>query len=110
VNWGAKVAEVVKIEGYDSLEELAEPVFSDAVFPAICMNEGCDFTCEKEPDHAPPPGASALQEISHRGRPSRSVLNNPGPPQLVPSIDVLNSKYRKDRCPQRPASHSESQI
>jgi hypothetical protein len=25
-------------------------VFSDAVSPAICMNEGCDFTCEMEPD------------------------------------------------------------
>jgi hypothetical protein len=23
---------------------------SDAVSPAICMNEGCDFTCEMEPD------------------------------------------------------------
>jgi hypothetical protein len=22
-----------------------EAVFSDSVSPAICMNEGCDFTC-----------------------------------------------------------------
>ena len=27
-----------------------EAVFSDSVSPAICMNEGCDFTCEMEPD------------------------------------------------------------
>jgi hypothetical protein len=27
-----------------------DAVFSDAVSPAICMNEGCDFTCEMEPD------------------------------------------------------------
>ena len=25
-------------------------VFSDSVSPAICMNEGCDYTCEMEPD------------------------------------------------------------
>ena len=34
----------------DSTEELMEAVFSDSVSPAICMNEGCDFTCEMEPD------------------------------------------------------------
>jgi hypothetical protein len=27
-----------------------EAVFSDAVSPAICMNEDCNFTCEMEPD------------------------------------------------------------
>jgi hypothetical protein len=46
----AKLAKLIEIEGYDSLEELLEAVFSDAVSPAICMNEGCDFTCEMEPD------------------------------------------------------------
>ena len=46
----AKLAKLVEIEGYDSIEELMEAVFSDSVSPAICMNEGCDFTCEMEPD------------------------------------------------------------
>ena len=46
----AKLAKLVEIEGYASIEELLEAVFSDAVSPAICMNEGCDFTCEMEPD------------------------------------------------------------
>jgi hypothetical protein len=46
----AKLAKLIEIEGYDSFEELAEAVFSDAVSPAICVNEGCDFTCEMEPD------------------------------------------------------------
>ena len=46
----AKLAKLVEIEGYDSSDELMEAVFSDAVSPAICMNEGCDFTCEMEPD------------------------------------------------------------
>jgi hypothetical protein len=30
-----------------------EAVFLDAVSPAICMNEGCGFTCEMEPDQDP---------------------------------------------------------
>ena len=46
----AKLAKLVEIEGYDSSDELFEAVFSDAVSPAICMNEDCDFTCEMEPD------------------------------------------------------------
>jgi hypothetical protein len=46
----AKLAKLLEIEGYDSLAKLMEAVFSDAVSPAICMNEGCDFTCEMEPD------------------------------------------------------------
>jgi hypothetical protein len=46
----AKLAKLHEIEGYDSFDELAEAVFSDSVSPAICMNEGCDFTCEMEPN------------------------------------------------------------
>jgi hypothetical protein len=46
----AKLAKLIEIEGYDSIEALMEVVFSDAVSPAICMNEDCDFTCEMEPD------------------------------------------------------------
>jgi hypothetical protein len=46
----AKLAKLVEIEGYNSADELMEAVISDAVSPAICMNEGCDFTCEMEPD------------------------------------------------------------
>jgi hypothetical protein len=42
----AKLAKLIEIEGYDSIEALMEAVFSDAVSPAICMNEGCDFTCD----------------------------------------------------------------
>ena len=46
----AKLAKLLEIEGYDSIEELIAAILSDAVSPAICMNEGCDFTCEMEPD------------------------------------------------------------
>ena len=46
----AKLAKLLEIEGYDSVEALMEAVFSDSVSPAICMNDECDFTCEMEPD------------------------------------------------------------
>ena len=45
-----KLSKLIEIEGYESIGELAEAVFSDSVSPAICMNEDCDFTCEMEPD------------------------------------------------------------
>ena len=46
----AKLKKLIEIEGYDSTEALMEAVFSDSVSPAICINEGCDYTCEMEPD------------------------------------------------------------
>ena len=46
----AKLSKLIEIEGYDSIEQLAEVVFSDAASPAICMNEDCNFTGEMEPD------------------------------------------------------------
>jgi hypothetical protein len=45
-----KLAKLMEIEGYDTIEELFEAALSDTVSPAICMNEDCDFTCEMEPD------------------------------------------------------------
>jgi hypothetical protein len=45
-----KLAKLMEIEGYDTMEELAQAVLSDSVSPAICMNEDCNFTCEMEPD------------------------------------------------------------
>jgi hypothetical protein len=46
----AKLTKLLEIEGYESVEDLIEAVFSDSVSPAICMNEDCNFTCEMEPD------------------------------------------------------------
>jgi hypothetical protein len=46
----AKLAKLIEIEGYDSVEALLDVVLSDSISPAICMNEGCDYTCEMEPD------------------------------------------------------------
>jgi hypothetical protein len=45
-----KLAKLLEIEGYESVEDLIEAVFSDSVSPAICMSEDCNFTCEMEPD------------------------------------------------------------
>ena len=46
----AKLAKLIEIEGYDSIEGLIAAVFSDSVSPAICISKGCDFTREIEPD------------------------------------------------------------
>jgi hypothetical protein len=45
-----KIEKLLKIEGYERIEDLMEAVFSDSTSPAICLNEGCDFSCEMEPD------------------------------------------------------------
>jgi len=37
----AKLAKLVQVTGYPTLEALVCAVFSDA--PAICMNDGCNF-------------------------------------------------------------------
>lgn len=46
----AKLAELVKIEGYPSVDALLEAVVTDSVCPAICVSEACSYTCEMEPD------------------------------------------------------------
>jgi len=38
-----KIIEIIEIEGYYTLARLLGAVFSDAVSPAISMNEGCAF-------------------------------------------------------------------
>jgi hypothetical protein len=45
-----KLDQLVDSEGYDSLDDLIAATVSDSVSPAICMNEGCDYTAEMEPD------------------------------------------------------------
>jgi len=46
----AKLAKLVEIEGHDSATDLLEAYITDSVAPAICMNDGCEYTCEMEPD------------------------------------------------------------
>ena len=46
----AKLDQLVESEGFESLDALIAATISDSVSPAICMNEGCDYTAEMEPD------------------------------------------------------------
>jgi len=46
----AKLAKLIEIEGYESLEQLLEAVIGDSVSPTICTNADCTYTCEMEPD------------------------------------------------------------
>lgn len=47
-----KLQELAESMGYDSHTQMFEdlPVMMDVTVPAICMNEGCDYTTVMEPD------------------------------------------------------------
>ena len=45
-----KFEELMRQEGYDDKTEFLEAVAFDSVCPGICINEGCDYTTEVEPD------------------------------------------------------------
>lgn len=46
----AKLRQLAEIEGYSSKENLLRNHVTDSVCPAICTNEGCDYTAPMEPD------------------------------------------------------------
>ena len=45
-----KLEHLADIEGYERVDELLEAAALDSVCPAICMNDGCEYTAEMEPD------------------------------------------------------------
>lgn len=45
-----KLQKLVEIEGFKDDISLFKAVITDSVCPAICMNDGCDYTAEMEPD------------------------------------------------------------
>ena len=45
-----KLDQLMEIEGYGDLVDLFAAVLSDSVSPGICINPGCDYTTEVEPD------------------------------------------------------------
>jgi hypothetical protein len=45
-----KLQKLVEIEGFKDDISLFEAVVTDSVCPAICINDGCDYTSEMEPD------------------------------------------------------------
>ncbi len=46
----AKLNQLIESEGFENEEALLAAAVSDSVCPAICMNDGCDYTAEMEPD------------------------------------------------------------
>ena len=46
----SKLRKLAELEGYPSITALLEASAADAVSPAICTSEGCDYTVEMEPD------------------------------------------------------------
>ncbi len=46
----SKLAQLAESEGFASIEELLEACVHDSVSPGICTRDGCDYTCEVEPD------------------------------------------------------------
>jgi hypothetical protein len=49
-NKAAKLVTLCQSEGFTTIDELLESAVCDSISPAICMTEGCDYTCEMEPD------------------------------------------------------------
>jgi hypothetical protein len=47
-----KLVKLLAAEGYQDITELAQEALLGirAGTPSICMNEGCDYICEMEPD------------------------------------------------------------
>ena len=65
-----KLDQLVEYEGFASLDELLSAVVADSVSPAICLNEGCDYTTEMEPDQ----GAGYCEECGTNTVASALVL------------------------------------
>lgn len=45
-----KLRTLAEIEGYESVEDMLEATALDAISPAICVADGCDYSAEMEPD------------------------------------------------------------
>ena len=45
-----KLDKLTEIEGFSNVEDLLEATITDSVSPAICMNDGCSYSAEMEPD------------------------------------------------------------
>ena len=45
-----KLEQLVSDYGFEDALEMGESAIMDSVCPGICMNEGCDYSTEVEPD------------------------------------------------------------
>lgn len=46
----SKLSTLTEDWGYESTFSLVEDYMDEGLMPAICMNEGCDYSTEMEPD------------------------------------------------------------
>ena len=46
----SKLTELAEIEGFPTVDDMLEGAVLDSICPAICMNKGCNFTADYEPD------------------------------------------------------------
>ena len=46
----AKIQKLAYLEGFDTVDEMFDAAVRDLVCPGICVNPGCDYTTQIEPD------------------------------------------------------------
>jgi hypothetical protein len=46
----AKLDLLAEYEGFDNIDDMLERAVFDGVCPAICMEDGCDYTADLEPE------------------------------------------------------------
>ena len=46
----AKLRILAAVEGFPTVHDLIAAVVHDSVSPGICVRQGCDYTCQVEPD------------------------------------------------------------
>jgi hypothetical protein len=46
----SKLGRLAELEGYNHPFSMLEDAITDSVCPGICINKGCDYTTEVEPD------------------------------------------------------------
>jgi hypothetical protein len=47
----AKLQRLAELEGFETVDEMFDAAVTDSACPGICINPGCDYTTEVEPDH-----------------------------------------------------------
>ena len=46
----AKLQRLAELEGFETVDQMFDAAVTDSVCPGICINPGCDYTTEVEPD------------------------------------------------------------
>ena len=84
-----KLSKLLEIEGYESVEDLIEAVLSDAVSPAICMNETAPSRARWSRIRTPATARSAQQLNAISTYPRRPHLTAEHRPRRVLSWAFL---------------------